>query len=1612
MAKHPKIQRFSHYGDPRKQAEQADAIDVDFEQRQGQRQASNDENPHGMTPDQIQDMHRRFEAFEPGLYRKGDNRKQIIQDLLDERVPGGSVDVVDHSRSSPWRRQGQVYPGGGQGGYGNGVLTTPQRPYQPEYESQDRQCFVEGTLVKLADGTQKPIEDIEPGEKVLDGKGHISLVEDQWCEGVPNDLIEIKVWGGRKFLCTPNHKWPVWKWVRECQCGCGSSVKSGKCFKVNHHRKKTCPPIRLVHDVKGAEKSIPEGYQPIHKLDAADIYPGDLLLMPRRFDEKVTEVTSEQARLLGYYVAEGCPINHGYSTKFALNVTERDTLAKDIMDLCREEGIESRIYEELHCNGITVLTSSDIRAGGEGKARALQTWLHEHAGEGSPTKRLSGAVMSWPVNLKAELLRGMFCGDGCQRWRDVNDKQGRSFSATYGTTSPMLAHQISTILNQLGFAHRTYSKEAFTDPQGGNHKKSYQIETNGNTARQLARSSWHDWSKSEDDEVKISHAGPMIDDDFIYVKVKSVKRLSGRNLRVYNLSVSGDHSYQVSGIATFNSYPIHRLLANRYWRLFYKMDPLISTCVNLKANLLWSDFQISGEGVDGSIKDSLESMCEQTQLRSMLPYFSKEYDVIGEVGPHLFHDKSQGIWTHIAFHNPDQLEIIHSPFLNMEPIAEFVPDDKLRQIVTSPNPMLRRVREMLPPELVAKLSARQNIALNPLNFTFIARKLHPYDVRGTSLISAMWRVNMAEDCFVAGTPVSLPDGTIKPIDQVEIGDKVLDRKGGVETVTNVVIKSGTTRKIKISGGLSFECTLTHKWPVWVRPRTCTCGCGAQISIERINPDDGRRRWTKNAFIRGHGGSIKGKKEVAGFLLPSDYQSVRKIEAKDLQVGDFLMVPRHFVATTPTVSLDFARLLGYYTAEGSVTPINTNGRQLRFSLHSDEAETLAKDIMSICSGLGVESHLYIDTTGRRACHVAVHKNEFVWLSDKLIEFSGQYSSEKVLSSEVMGWPIEYKKQFLAGYIAGDGSYQISPQILASAATTSKSLDSQLFLLFAQVGWPVRRSKYQPLNSDGCNRFPMNRWALGGRSADELIAMVFGYEVKRSKKQPNPWSENWVDDDHVYYLVKDIKDSLEEKNVYGLTVSGDHSYLVNGIATYNSLWNSFLATSRRASRPLKVVKLGDPSTNWIPGPEQEQKMLRLLAQAETDPEAAIITHFGANFELWGEPTRSLNISNTYDLIERIKLVALGVSKSMITGDASYANAAAGLTVFLQELLSKRELFEDTWLYPKFFKPIAVMNKWVKPTQAEVGGKGTQSTGPFMRTRRSHKEIVDDRRYIIPTIEWEKSLDPAANTERIQALATIQESLGIKVSKRTILSTVGLDYEAELKQIKNEVTMVKDIVDNNLEVAAAAGITLPGMAPAAPGGEGGGGGGAPNLSVSPGLPPGSMGEFGPDEGGEAGGEPGGTPGEPPAGDEAAPPPGPEGASKHGGDDVKDGKPKTPAPKPMQSSWPSDALKSAHDMFDHFDYADVAEPWDRFIEDSKPGQIALKQEDGQALWEAMSDWLIDEGYPTRAITELEDSLTGRGKVVRAAIHNAELLDRLEAQLLGKIESPVNGKLVKKLMH
>lgn len=416
--------------------------------------------------------------------------------------------------------------------------------YKPNHVNH--RCFVEGTPVVLADGTSKPIESVKVGDRVLDRNGRAQPVESVWCEGVPDVLLRVAVKGYGDFFCTSQHQFPVWAWPRLCACGCGEDVKPGRAYRRDHYR--GGPAVSSLKDVDGSSgrqagmRRIPEDYQAYQRLEAGQIRKGDYLLVPvQRPDRDVTGPT-EKARLLGYYIAEGCSSYKG--TRWTFGSHEVATWVVDVERICADLGVTTRRDLDLEHGTCVVRTIGAA-------SHDLQNWLREHGGQHAAEKRLSSVMMAWSLDSKRELIRGMFRGDGSQHYRNAAHKTGRTyrqFIVAYTTVSAALASQVRMLLAELGLASTLE-----VTPARPNELPKYILRLHGQRARDLAKLVWDEAALGQ--ELVDSNAANRTkrEGEFLLVPVKSVEMVV--NIRpVYNLTVSGDHSYLVGGgLATFNS---------------------------------------------------------------------------------------------------------------------------------------------------------------------------------------------------------------------------------------------------------------------------------------------------------------------------------------------------------------------------------------------------------------------------------------------------------------------------------------------------------------------------------------------------------------------------------------------------------------------------------------------------------------------------------------------------------------------------------------------------------------------------------------------------------------------------------------------------------------------------------------------------------------------------------------------------------------------------------------------------------------------------------------------------------------------------------------------------
>lgn len=1400
------------------------------------------------------------EFFEPKFIPSGGNpgdyqRREAARSVL---PAGASLDVVPSRRTAAGTFNTPVYSGSLTGVPGAGFSNTmfsAQRPYMPFLE-----CLIKGTPVSTVNDGLCCIEDIKEGVEVFDRNGEIQIVEKQWCSGIPEELVKISCWGGWEFISTTYHNWPVWAWCRECQCGCGEEVTPGRLYVQDHY--KTGMPTKGVY-IRGsklqtakAHQVIPEEYEPRQKLRADEIHKGDFLMIPRKFNEVETDISEEDARFLGYYISEGnFDYNHGslYSVELTFGYHERDTWVKDASNILEYKEIPF-VVEEREDRGACRIRSRRDYGRKSDIVDTFISWIKDSGGSLAANKSFNSEVMRWPLSLKKELIKGMFRGDATQGWTKSvkNGYKGNSFHITYTTISKTLASQTQIILAQLGYPSACYIHPECIEEKFGKRIKSserYDIYIPSIYAMKIADFVWGDRSKSENYDRKCNTRSEcMVDDDYIYIPIKKISIIKNENQTpVYNLTVSGDHSYLLfGGIATYNSpdrqqIPQQRSQWNAYLRMFHRLDPLFGTAIDMYSEMSGGEFDLIFNDQSSEIKESLEYMVGDIHLLDAYKQIIQEFLVLGEAIPHLFFNDETGLWSYITLHNPDYIEVTDVPFVHSEPIIQFVPSEELRMILSETSPEAQEMRDRLPSEFVQKILARQKIRLSPLNCTFLARKMSQYDLRGTSIGARLWRTWMVEDAVYAATiatfrraaaPIKalllgdpqsgtipspereqklmellkqceldpqgwlswdylvkcelwgaperaitinkeydiiekmklsalglsksfmsgevsyscwLPNAEIltgdfnyKNIEDMEIGEAVIDRFGKKQTVTDVLKYPAPDEMVEISlyGNKKLILTDNHYLPVFCRPRECQCGCGGELWDEK-QVTQGHMVW--RSFLPGHykncdrAGRDREDVEYGGdnyivAKFPERHDPYQKLQAKDVKRGDWLMIPRKFeIADVPPSkeNLVKARILGYYVAEGSwssVTP-HIGSSALRFSFGGEEKEEFyAEDTINCVRFLGYDATISF-AKEKYTVGVGTKYSEFnKWVKDN----GGRLSKHKQLSEEVMCWDLKLKEELVKGMYRGDGYLAMSKYNTLSVVYTTISpiLAKQLEILLAQLGYAsyIHRSE-EFTDKRNYTHQPSYMIVAMGKQSYNLAKLIWEdvpwvWDKNDMKNYNKDWgqgsgTDTFSDENYIYLPVKDIRyipvNKEETPYVYSLSVENTHSYVGENIASYNS-------------------------------------------------------------------------------------------------------AKSGLQVFLRRLLSLRQYIENMWIYPKVFKPLAVINGWYRSKPSEVSHQ--------YRVKKTAQEMEEEKRLIIPDIRWRNKLDPQIDADVLTAYMQLK-NFGIKISKSTICQVVGLDYNEELDKSMEEFKSEEEKVKQTLGAEKAKEFLQPPQAGGAkpPGGAGAG-------------------------------------------------------------------------------------------------------------------------------------------------------------------------------------------------
>ena len=390
-------------------------------------------------------------------------------------------------------------------------------------------CAPAGSRILMADGRQVPIELVREGDLVVSHTGEARRVEILMRRKYEGALYRFKVYGFRRWLSlTDEH--PLWL-VRADQFDCGPSTK-----QVNKgRRQRRCTPL-----VKQRSKGCTDcRRQPDYRFDwvrADEVDVGDYLAFPVPSTINETIQSEDEARLLGYYLAEGFVENYNErpleQITFCLNLLEKE-LADEIEMIARRLGASVVWHDEQPDKGgrYVHVISKDLAS------KCLR-----YCGTGAKIKQVSSEILYMPVERQLRFLGAYLDGDG-------GTYEG---SVYFSTASEQLSGQLFVMLARCGMIASVNEIEHSPSEKSVVRKDTieYQVWVGtdfspvlGPFTRKPVRAS----IKMRGQRFFHDHEGTR----YIMSPVMEIEEQAYGDA-VYNFSVEGDDSYVVEGLAVHN----------------------------------------------------------------------------------------------------------------------------------------------------------------------------------------------------------------------------------------------------------------------------------------------------------------------------------------------------------------------------------------------------------------------------------------------------------------------------------------------------------------------------------------------------------------------------------------------------------------------------------------------------------------------------------------------------------------------------------------------------------------------------------------------------------------------------------------------------------------------------------------------------------------------------------------------------------------------------------------------------------------------------------------------------------------------------------------------------
>ena len=365
-------------------------------------------------------------------------------------------------------------------------------------------CVAPSTRIVTRSG-DRPIADVKIGDLVLAHDGSYHPVTEVMSHWHPAPLHRLTVQGLGETLLTEDH--PVYA-VRRRRAHQTNSDYNPEWTRADRIRRGDYVAYPIPSEVVD-QPSISLWYERKFKDTRSKPLPDSVAL------------NEDFLRLAGYYIAEGH--SHKRELTWTFSKDERDLVDDTVALVGKVFELRATVRDRSERNSTLEVTVA---------SSYLTEIFGRIFGEGAENKRVPEPLMLAPLATQRALLRGLWAGDGT--WGHKN--------ASYKTTSPVLSHQVATLLLRQGIVPNVRM-----EVEHGIHATAYCV-TVSNAAgyNKLAAI-----SGAPVRPLPVRQSPVRIIDGYLYAPVRRNEVVEYEGF-VHNLEVEGVHSY-VTTTATLHN---------------------------------------------------------------------------------------------------------------------------------------------------------------------------------------------------------------------------------------------------------------------------------------------------------------------------------------------------------------------------------------------------------------------------------------------------------------------------------------------------------------------------------------------------------------------------------------------------------------------------------------------------------------------------------------------------------------------------------------------------------------------------------------------------------------------------------------------------------------------------------------------------------------------------------------------------------------------------------------------------------------------------------------------------------------------------------------------------